>query len=343
MRVKLRLTGWILLAVLLAAPTVRAQQAGTFARMGFGARGMALGNALAADLSGAAAPYYNPALAPYADRPYISSSYGFLSFDRSLQYIQFTTPLEPRAGLSVGLIHAGVSKIDGRDASGYHTRMYSSNEYALTVAFGLKVSQRLSGGLGLRLYRARLSEEVEPATSLGLNAGLTARITDRLFLGAAVDDLLAEYRWDTGPAYGNEGRQTTDPFPLRMRLGGSYELLEEQLRLLAEYEARIVRMEKRSRRVEPVGGQPSVTVITDWVRRYTSRLHLGGEWHLVESFAVRAGVSQIQKNRWRAFTPSAGFALSEQLGSVSGRLDYTAVLEPYRTGLRHLIGLHVDL
>src|SRR5690606_10726576 len=137
---------------------------------------------------------------------------------------QFAAPLPPRAGVAGGIVHAGVSEIDGRDASGYHTEDYATDEYLFFVTFGVRLSSRASGGLGLRLYRADLFDGVRPPTSLGLSLGFTARLSERLALGVAADDLLARYEWDTSDVLGAGSGGVTDRFPIRLRAGGAYQV-----------------------------------------------------------------------------------------------------------------------
>jgi len=68
------------------------QSAGAFSRIGFGARGIAMGNAVGADASGGTSPYYNPALATAIQRQNIDATVGLLSFDRSIQFLQLSSP-----------------------------------------------------------------------------------------------------------------------------------------------------------------------------------------------------------------------------------------------------------
>ena len=93
-------------------------------------------------------PLLQPALAPYLTDQSLGISAALLTQDRQLQFIELRTPLKPLAGIAAGLIHAGVSKIDQRDLSGYHTGMLSTNEYAFFAAFGLRVGQFTSIGIG---------------------------------------------------------------------------------------------------------------------------------------------------------------------------------------------------
>src|SRR5690606_18269618 len=141
-----------------------AQATGMFSRLGFEARGMAMGNALVADASGHTSPYYNPALAPELTAQHLGFSAALMRLDRQLQFVQLGAPLAPRAGVAVGLIHAGVSKIDGRDNSGFHTQNLSTNEFALFMAFGLRFDERIAGGIALQLFRTDLLAQVDAVT-----------------------------------------------------------------------------------------------------------------------------------------------------------------------------------
>ncbi|MDX1740121.1 MAG: hypothetical protein R3178_02470, partial [Rhodothermales bacterium] len=197
---------------------------GSFTRIGFGARGIGVGNALAADRSGNTSAFYNPALAPFARGQHLEVATAFMRFDRQLQHLQFGTPLE-RAGIAAGLIHAGVSSIDGRDLNGFHTDDLSTDEFAFFLGFGLRLSERVSAGNNLQLVRSDLLDGLSPATTIGLDLGVTAAVTDALSLGVVFDDLLAKYDWDTSGVLGTGGGSTTDRFPVRIRLGAAYELL----------------------------------------------------------------------------------------------------------------------
>ena len=236
-----RLCGMVV--ILMAVSDVQAQEAGAFSRMGFGARGIALGNALVADAMDDGSPYYNPALAPRASSQNLQASAALMSFDRELQFLQFATPLEPRAGIAGGLIHAGVTNIDGRDNSGYHTQDYSTDEFAVFLAFGTHLSDRLAAGIGLQLYRADMHESLEAVHTIGIDVGMTFEATDALQIGLAIDDLLARYSWDTSSLYGSGGKTTSDRFPVRVRVGASYRLMEGRAQLLAEYDSSFTSME----------------------------------------------------------------------------------------------------
>ncbi len=306
------------------APEAQAQEAGAFARLGFGARGIALGNALAADLSGRASPYYNPALAPLVPRQSLSAAVGLLSFDRELQYLHFATPIKPGAGLAVGLTHAATNDIDGRDASGYRTETFSVDEYAFFLAFGTRFSESVSAGLALHLYRTDLADLVDPVRSLGIDLGLAVRLSERLSLGLSANDLLARYAWNTSDLYGASGRTLTDRFPVRLRVGLGYAWLDGRARILAEAEGRLAAREAATGEAENTS---------------TSRFRVGGSYAPVEVLTLHAGLDRLGAGGAEGVRPSAGFSLDPSIGQLDLRASYAFVYETDAAAAMHVIAL----
>jgi len=341
---RLILAGWTVALLLLGAGPAMAQDAapGSFARVGFGARGIAMGNALVADLSGDASPYYNPALAPYHTGQNLSASAAFLSMDRELQFLQFATPIAPSAGIAVGLIHAGVNDIDGRDASGYHTQTLSTDEFALSLAFGNRFGDRLAAGAALKLYRADVLDTVEPTLTLGIDAGVTYAVSPRVHVGLVLSDLLARYNWNTSQAQ-EGGRSTTDRFPVRVRLGGMVRLLDDRLHLTAEYESRFTERQQRVRVPTTAGASVGTAFETERLLLHGGRLRMGASYRFVEVFTVRAGLNRIGAGDLEGLSPSAGFGVEQSLGNLDVRAAYAVVLEPYVRDGMHLLSLQVFL
>lgn len=158
---------------------------GAFSRIGFGARGIGMGNALSTVKSGNIFTYYNPALSVFQDDNSFNAQYTFLGLDRSLNFVSFTRrfdfyskndtiPAErkPRstAGVSAGLINAGVSNIDQRDNQGFKKGSLSTSENMFYLAFANKFSEKLSVGVTAKFYYYKLYEEVT-STSLGFDIG----------------------------------------------------------------------------------------------------------------------------------------------------------------------------
>ena len=147
----------ILILFIAAAAVINAQpefsdinsRVGAFSRLGFGARGIGMGNAMSAVTSGELVSYYNPALSSFQEGNSFQTSYSFLSLDRSLNFVNFTRQFKlgrkksdnadedkPRsiAGVSFGIINSGVSKIDGRDSQGNQTGELSTSENQFFLA-----------------------------------------------------------------------------------------------------------------------------------------------------------------------------------------------------------------
>lgn len=332
----------IVFAWCMASPVAVAQQevgAGAFARIGFDARGLSLGNALGADSSPDVSPYYNPALAPNATGQSLTASVGLLSFDRQLQSLQFGTPLGPTAGVAIGLIRAGVSDIDGRDANGRRTETLSTDEFALFLAFGNQFSERVSVGASLKLFQANYLADVDAPLGFGLDIGTTYKINDDATVGVAISDLLAKYEWNTSA---EGGRANTDRFPVRLRLSGAYGFLEEgRLRVMAEYESRILTRESRTRVPRRSGGSPTTVFRTESFRLHQSGARLGVSYPLAEILNVRAGLDRMGVDGVSGLRPSAGFGLRETVGELDLDLSYAFVLEPYVTDTLNFLSLRI--
>jgi hypothetical protein len=302
-----------------------------------------MGNAQVADVFGHGSPWYNPALAPaFADQS-VEASYTFLSQDRALEYVQFLVPMKPRAGVAAGLIHAGVSDIDGRDGSGYHTSFYSTDELGGFLAFGSRVGGRAAIGIAFRFYRSDLFPDLDPATSIGVALGGTFRINESWAVGLTVDDLLSRYEWDTSDVFGSGGRKTTDDFPVRLRLGTAYRLLENRLTLTAEYESRFESVRTVVESIDVVGGTPLVIQSTDTRTLHSASFRGGAEYELADILRVRVGLDRIGDGSVSGIIPTAGFSIFQQLGDLGANFQYVFGREPYSLGSFHVVGIQLNI
>lgn len=335
----------VLLALALALPAA-AQGPAAFSRLGMGARAIALGGQVA-DLSGDAPPFLNAALAPFQPGQAVELSAGVLTFDREWQAVQIGAPLQPRAGISAGVVHAGVGNIDGRDASGFPTETYQTDEYAFFVAFGIRVSERVSGGVGLRLYQSDAFDGVAPPTALGVQLGLAARLSGRLSVGLVADDLFARYQWNAAAIPG--AGAATDPFPRRFTAGAAYGLGtrasgRSRGTVTADLElatlAQDVTLPDGTQIIGAgIGGDTREVEAT----RAEVRARLGAEVWLADIFGVRAGVDRLGAGGLDELRPAAGFALRQRFTELDARIDYTAALEPYGTGILQMVTVRLGL
>jgi len=300
--------------------------AGAFSRLGFGARGMALGNALVADPSADVSPHYNPALLPSASGQRISASAALMAFDRELQFLEFTTPLGPTAGIGLSFTHAGVNDIDGRNADGAHTETLSTDEFALSLSFGNRFADWFAVGTSLTLYQSDVVPEADPERGFGVDLGMSIDATERLRLAATAQDLLAEFQRDGSP---EGGRSHNDTFPVRVQVGASYVLLDERLRLLAEVESRYTDRDRSVRDVFVTSSGPREQTRTESLLFHDLRGRLGVSYQAVDILEVRAGLDRIGVQDVSGLRPSAGFGLRQMVGDLDLRISYTATLEPH--------------
>lgn len=234
----------IILLILISLPAYAqlGGYAGVFSRMGFGSRGISMGNAMSSVTTGDVVGYYNPALSAFQNEHLINLGYTFLSFDRSLNYLSYTKnfklpnqPNEGGAGITFSIINSGVSKIDGRDADGLHTEDYNTSENQFTFAPAIQVSSKVSFGIAFKFYWSKLFAGVT-TTSLGFDGGVLFKATDRLNIALTVKDINSKYSWNTTDLYGQYGNTTIDKFPRLHILGVSYLLPNKYGLISADYE-----------------------------------------------------------------------------------------------------------
>jgi hypothetical protein len=280
--------------------------------MGFGARGMAMGNALSAVTQGDLVGYYNPAILPRAHHRSAQASFGFLSLDRSLNFLSYSQAVDPVGGIAAGLINSGVSDIDGRDSDGEPTGPLRTSENQLALGFGVRFSDQLSAGVNLKLFYYQLYTDVA-STTVGVDLGVLYRISPDLQVGAVARDLSSKYKWDTNQLLGQSGEISEDLFPQLYIVAVSY-MLPDSLALL--------------------GAEVEFSTVNTVVAR------AGAEVPLLPEFILRAGVDRIDlKGEGNGVKPSFGFMVQKKIGSVTPALNYTYVLEPFSPSGFHMVSL----
>ena len=289
---------------------------GAFSRMGFGARGIGMGNAISAITNGNLVSYYNPALTVFQEGNSFQTSYSFLSLDRSLNFLNFTkrfdfysskdtakTNREPRstAGFSIGVINSGVSNIDGRDNQGLKTGDLSTSENQFFIGVANRFSKKLSIGINAKLYYYKLYDEIS-STSVGVDLGVLYRVNEMFNVALMVSDINSKYEWNSGPVYGTEnGIITEDKFPLLMKIGIGYQNKEKGIIVGIDYENSDAK---------------------------SNVLRLGIEYNLYENLYLRGGVDQFDlSNKDRPAKPVLGFSYFRNFGDIIIGVDYAFMIE----------------
>jgi hypothetical protein len=276
--------------------------------LGFGARGIAMGNAMTAVINGDVQAYYNPAALPFESAPTALASYSVLSLDRRLNYLSYTQSLKPNAGISLSIINAGVGDIDGRDGDGVHTQTYSTSENSIMFSFGLQPVPQFSFGITLKVLYYNFIEGIK-STTAGLDIGALYLLTDEFTLGAVVQDINAKYKWDSSPLYGINGNSSVERFPLRKRIGISWSPSKYSLLISGE--------------VEAIGS-------AEFVR-------IGSEIEIYDGIHLRGGIDQIALNSDLPAEPSLGISVQTKLSTWTPAFQYAYVFEPYSPSGIHIL------
>lgn len=303
---------------------------GSFSRMGFGARGIGMGNAMSAITDGNLVSYYNPAITVYQQNNSFQTSYTFLSFNRSLNFLNFTRKFDfyskkdsllldrkpsSTAGVSVGIINSGFGKIDGRDNNGLKTKELSTSENQFFLSVANRFSDKLSIGISAKMYYYKLYEEIT-STGIGLDIGALYKVDDEINIALMISDLNSKYSWDTAPVYDRNGITTTDNFPVLAKIGVSYNKKDIGLITGIEFENS---------------------------NAGTNIIRFGFEYNIYQEFYLRAGLDQwnLSNQDWPV-KPSAGFSYFKQFDGIIIGVDYAFQIEQYSSADRHIVGVSVN-
>jgi len=286
--------------------------AGSAMRMGFGARGMTMGNSVGAMMNDDGLSYYNPAVVPFQSMRTAYVSTGFLPLDRNLNFLSYTQSLKPAGGFSLAVINAGVSKLDGRNSDGLQTETYSTSENEFMFSFGTKIRPDFAIGVSAKILYYSLFEGVK-STTVGFDLGILYSLNEELAFGLVVGDINSKYKWDTSILYGREGTTTIEHFPLRRRAAVCYAPTFFRSRFSGE--------------IEWIG--------STWLARG------GVEMPLHDNLTIRGGIDQIAFDGSISSKPSLGFSLQAPVASWKPVLTYGYIIEPYSPGGIHMLSLTV--
>ena len=306
--------GLLLTLLMQPSPAQLGGTPGAFSRLGFGARGMGMGNALTAVTSGDIVGYYNPALITWAEYRHVSASFGILSLDRQLNFLSYSQGLKPTAGISAGIINAGVSNIDGRDGDGEPTGPLKTSENEIFLSFSNRFKAGFSLGLTIKFLYYHLYTDVS-STTVSFDFGLLVPISELLTVGATVRDLNSRYKWDTSTIYGQQGTSRSWDFPQLYTVAAAYKLPDSLGLVAIDIEAS---------------------------NKKTLMLKFGVEIPLIPEVAVRAGMDRIDlKEKGNGVKPTFGFTARKDLDTWTPSVNYAFVIEPFAPSPMHIISLSV--
>jgi len=317
---------------------------GSHTRLGFSARGMGMGNAMASVTDDGIYPYYNPALTASIDSTQVDINSSMMSFNRNLNTFGIGFKLPPTAGLYVGIVNANVGQIDGRTSSGYHTSMLSTHDYQIFTSFGIRPSDKVQFGASFKLNLADYHDEVGLAKAFGIDLGMLLKPSDKLHIALSLQDLLSETIWDTSELYGTSGSvNTANAWPTRISLATSYRI-SNRLLVSTEFENRIKTSTYNERDLELDFGYPTMIERNIDLKTNDLILRSGIRYHIHERLTLRTGyqngdLKHADQNQRLSF----GFSVHLPFDALSPSIDYAVTREPSGISYMHAFAIRLNL
>lgn len=318
---------------------------GAFLRLGFGAKGMSMSNAVSSVPELGTIGFYNPALAAGTTARNVETSSSLMSFDRNLHSISGSFRIPPDAGIQFMVMNASVSNIDGRTLSGYPTSTFATNDYLIQAAFGVKAKPNFWIGAAVKFLVSDYHPDMPNSTAFGLDLGVYYRASKEFSLSAVAKDVLLTHQWRSSELYGGQDQANKfSSFPTQLVLGGSYRFLDSRLIVSSEWIFRIYESEIQSRFIENNFNPPFDYTQRNTARTTTSAFQLGSSYHIHERVRIYLGYA----NRDVSYASdhhsfSSGFSLFLPFDTYSPTIDYSIVTEPNVGTLIHTFAFRFNL
>jgi hypothetical protein len=296
----------IIITLLIAAMTGSAREtgrggsAGSFLRMGLGARPLGMGGGAVALADDGLTIYYNPAGLVYLENRWITSSLHRMALDRHLFFLGYAQaigreeemkPGMMRGGLGLGWLSAGVSRIDSRDNNGNHQEMLSHAEHCFYFAFALNPHPKFAVGISGKLVYSRFPGIAKDNSAFstwgfGFDLGAVIKPVRSVSMGFVLRDLRARYTWDSQNVF-EQGLQSTHEFPLVLQAGLAWHGLDGRMIVHTDY-----------KKIQDMPG----------------KILCGAEYSLIPQFLLRAGME--------GRSPAFGLGYRGEFHSAGYQIDY---------------------
>lgn len=282
--------------------------AGTFQQLGLGARALGMGGAFVGVADDATAGFWNPAGLVQIQMRTFGVFFRKMTLDRRVSYITYSQSIRNEAAISIGWTNAGVKDVVGRNENGEITEEIKNYENAIELFFARKILDELSAGVRIGYVQYNLANI--SAYGVGFGFSIFGKPIQKLRLGAAVENLGMKYSWTSGDYWKKFdllGSSSKDEFPINIRFGASYLLLEDRILLCSE-------IDKNEKQKE--------------------KIHLGIEGWILENLAGRAGYDKGSL--------TLGMGLRHKTGSTILGFDYAFVSSQVDDDPDHLISLQLE-
>jgi long-subunit fatty acid transport protein len=206
-------------------------QAGAFLQVSWSARAAAMGGAFVAVADDAQTGLMNPAGTIELKKRHFAASYRKMTLDRRMGFVSYAQTLqEGDAGIGISWINLGVGDIEERNINGELIGDIRYYENLLALSFGKRFAKVILLGVNVKYDQSNLAGI--SVNGLGFDLGFLWVKNKPLKLGLAVQNVGLGHKWTTGDYWKNRGEigsNTTDDFPILVRVGGSYKFYQDRL------------------------------------------------------------------------------------------------------------------
>lgn len=313
--------GMTIISIILITGTLLAEGsggfAGSFLRVGLGARGMAMGNAQVASADNGFGMYYNPAGLSRLEKRQFALSYSSMSLDREFNFIGLSAPLPPFAGAAIGWINSGVGDLSALNSVGENVGEINNGLNAIYGAFSMNMVKLLQMdgllqntrddlitiGIAVKFLREGISDDEEfdySGSGFGFDFGVMIRPVDQLTIGYQLKDVNASLKSNTNDLF-SRGIETENAFPTTQKAGVFFQTPVKNLAIAYDFE---------------------------WNDKGTEKQHVGAEY-LMDIAAIRAGYDTDHLTL-------GGGLIFHPFKSSSMILDYAFVGDVVDEGVSHI-------
>ena len=197
---------------------------------GSNAREVSLSNTLVSNYNKGNNPFTNPALLGSVNDMEYGFSHFSMSLDRYIQSLSIVLPMpDEQIAIGISFYKAGTKNIPMNQSQPddyYNLGYYNVWEGYGMCSFGAKFSDKISGGMNLKLFRNEIAKQYT-ASGFGTDLGLLYEFSHQNKLGILINNLYSKYSWDFD--YQGERRQYDERFPIILSIGFSSYINEKVL------------------------------------------------------------------------------------------------------------------
>jgi len=280
-----------------------------------GARGIATGGAMLANLTGLESVYYNPAGLARGEGAEAMFSYMSYLADINVSYFAVASNLGEfgSLGLSFKTFDFGdipITTVQFPDGTG---ETYSPSFLTLGLTYSKIITDRISVGVNLKL----ITEEIvnTSATGFAVDFGVQYRFSESLFLGASVKNIGSNMTYSGADLQS----QTQIPNANFNSTDGMYETVAEEFQIPSFFELSLAYK-------YDFNEQNNLMLASTFVNNnsFEDQLKFGLEYGFMNTFFVRGGYSMLTENAsGSVFGFTAGAGVNYDFGSEIGiKVDY---------------------